>query len=111
VRAGRRPGERVADDAGVWLQVTSALKSCLEQLGEEEGATLDETLVTLLWTYDWFYRSGLCEQVKALASTALSCFELEDDDQKKIEDAMGREENGDRFRLIQNLSLEHARGR
>jgi hypothetical protein len=83
---------------------------CLEARGEEESTSSDETLVTLLWTYDdWFYRSGLCAQVKALANTALSCFELDEDDQKKITDMMGCEEPEDRFRCIQNLYLEHAR--
>jgi hypothetical protein len=106
---GCSTGERAADDVGAWLPVTPELKSSLEQLGKEEGATLEETLVTLLWTYDWFYRSGLCEQVKALASTALSCFELDEDDQRKIEGVMEREKPDDRFRSIQNLYLEHAR--
>jgi hypothetical protein len=98
-----------SDAAGVWLKVDAQLKACLEEIGEEECCGSDEALVTLLWSYDWLYRSGVLEQVKALASTALSWFELDDGDRQKIEGAMGSEEPAGRFRVIQDLYLQHAR--
>lgn len=91
------------------MKVDAQLKACLEEIGEEEGSCLDETLVTLIWSYDWLYRSGLFEQVKALASTALSWFDLDEDDHEKIEKVMEREEPEDRFGYIQELYRQHAR--
>ena len=93
------------------MKVDAQLKACLEEIGEEEGSSSDETLVTLIWSYDWLYRSGLFEQVKELASTALSWFDLGEDDHEKIEDAMKREEPEDRFCTIQGLYLQATRSR
>jgi hypothetical protein len=81
------------------------MKACLEEIGEEEGASSDETLVTLIWSYDWLYRSGLFEQVKESASTALSWFDLDEDDHEKIEDAMERESQKIVFALFRSFTF------
>jgi hypothetical protein len=97
------------DSRGVWMKVDAQLKACLEEIGEEEDSCPDETLVILIWSYDWLYRSGLFEQIKELASTALSWFDLSEDDHETVEEVMKREESNDRFGTIQQLYLQHVR--
>jgi len=89
------------------MKVDAQLKACLEEIGEEEGSCLDETLVMLIWSYDWLYRRGLFEQVKEFASTALSWFDLDEDDHEKIEEAMERESQKIVFALF--IYHQHAR--
>lgn len=58
------------------MKVYFQLKVCLKEIAEEENSVgSDEMLVVRIWTYGWFYRSGLMEQIKALASTERSCLD------------------------------------
>jgi hypothetical protein len=99
------------DSDGVWLNVEPQIKDCLQEIQEEEGGSLNETLALLIWTYEWLWKSGMLDQITGLASTALSCLLLDEEEQETIEDAMQGEEPANRFRLLQDLYLEHARGK
>ncbi len=95
----------------VWSDVEPQIIDCIEEISDEMGDSFNGTLVWLVWMYDWFYRSGLSEQVKDLASVAISFVELDERDRERISQAMGDEEPEDRFNSIQNLYLGEARRR
>jgi telomere resolvase len=96
--------------SGVWIQVDPQLKTCLDEIGEEQNTiNVEDTLTTLIWAYGWLYRSGLFEQLKTLASTLVSSFDLDEYDQEKIRDTLVDEETEDRFALIQELLLSHVK--
>jgi hypothetical protein len=99
--------------SSVRIEVDSQVMECLDEIGEEEGHdSLDETLVSLMWVYGWLSRSGLFEQLKALASTAVSPLDLDEDDQEKRGEALAHEGTAeDRFALLQELLLSHERER
>jgi hypothetical protein len=74
-----------AREASVRVEVDAQLLERLDEIGEEEGTTsLDETLDSLIGASDWLYRSGLFKQLKTLASTVVSSFDLDEDDQENI---------------------------
>lgn len=98
--------------SSVRIEVDSQLMECLDEIGEEEGnASLDETLVSLMWAYGWLSRSGLFEQLKARASTVISSLDLDEYDQEKLKGALVNEGTEDRFALLQELLLSHGRER
>ena len=102
----------VASQSSVRIEVDSQLMECLDEIGEEEGnASTDETLVSLIWVYGWLYRSGLFKQLKALASTVVSSFDLDEYDQEKLRKALANEGTDDRFALLQDLLLSHVKER
>lgn len=100
----------VASQSSVRIEVDSQLMECLDEIGEEEGnASLDETLVSLIWAYGWLSRSGLFKPLKALASTVVSSLDLDECDQEKLRGALANEGTEDRFVLLQDLLLSHVR--
>lgn len=99
-----------ASQSSVRIEVDSQVMEWLDEIGEEEeNASLDETLVSLIGAYDGLYRSGVFKQLKALASTVVSSLDLDEDDQEELRGASSDEGTEDRFALLQELLLSHVR--
>lgn len=95
----------------VWSEVEPQVIDCIEEISDQVGDSFNGTLVWLVWMYDWFYASGLSEQIKDLASVAISFVELDERDRERISQAMSDEEPEDRFNSIQSLYLGEAKRR
>lgn len=100
----------VASESSVRIEVDAQLMERLDEIGEEEGnMSLDETLDSLIGAYDLLYRSGLFKQLKTLASTVVSSFDLDEDDQEALSEVSVREGTEYHFSLIQELLLFYVR--
>jgi hypothetical protein len=87
--------------------MNAQLKACLEEIGEAEGLYADETLVTLMWSYDWLYRSACSSRSKksrGRCSDGLTWMKMITRRSRGDE----REQPEDRFVYIQELYRQHA---